>query len=265
MIYPLIWLVVSSLRPERAHLPRPEHHPAGSHLRQLRHGVGRPAAPLHSVPREHRDPGPRRHHRQPRVVLDGGLRVRAIAVPRASAVLLDHARDDHAADPRHHRAAVRDLLAVGLGQYVPAAPRSEVPGDGGVLRVPHGAVHPLAAQGARRGCAYRWRWSRAHLRAGAAAAHGARARDDGDLHFHLDMERLLRPAHLSDVAGELHRLPRAAPVPRLLVELQLRRHVRDVGRLAAARCSSRSSSASATWSRASPRPASSKTDQEHHA
>ena len=67
--------------------------------------------------------------------------------------------------------------AARMDQHVPAADRAEVPRDRRVLHLPDGAVHPRHPEGARRGGPHRRRRPPAHLPADHPAADGAGARD----------------------------------------------------------------------------------------
>ena len=60
---------------------------------------------------------------------------------------------------------------------------------------------------------------------------GPAHRHDGDLHLHLDLERLLHPADLPDRSDRLHRPGRAALVPGRNRGQQLGSAVRDVDRV----------------------------------
>jgi hypothetical protein len=141
------------------------------------------------------------------VVLDRG--VRGMAFYRSifylpSLPVHHHADDDHAADPCGDRAAVRHVLPVGLDQHVPAVDRAEDAGHRRVLRVPDGAVHPgHPARPGRRRSDRRLRPGR-DLPAGDPSADGAGARHHGDLHVHLDLERLLPPTDLPHRPGHVH-------------------------------------------------------------
>ena len=106
----------------------------------------------------------------------------------------------HAADPRRDRAAVRPLRPARHDQLVLAADPAEVPRRRRVLHLPDGPVHPRPAPGAGRGGPDRRRRPRPDLPPGAAAADETGAGDHGDLHLHLDLERLLQPAGLPDRA-----------------------------------------------------------------
>src|SRR5690606_29132826 len=53
--------------------------------------------------------------------------------------------------------------------------------------------------------------------------------DHRDFHLHLDLERLLLATDLPHLERELHGFPGPAQLPRCLVDLELGRHVRDVG------------------------------------
>ena len=115
MIYPLIWLVVSSLKPNDEIFTdigtlrqRPQ-------LRQLRLRLDLAAAAVRRLPRQLDDPRDRSDHRQSRVVLARGLRVRTAAVPRTQSVLRDHAGHDHAALPRRAGPAVHHLPGSSAG------------------------------------------------------------------------------------------------------------------------------------------------------
>jgi hypothetical protein len=79
--------------------------------------------------------------------------------------------------------------------------------------------------------AHRRRGARPHLLPDPAAAHDPGARDDDDLHLHLGVERLLLAAHLPHEPQQLHGADRAALVHRRAIDLVLRRHVRDERRV----------------------------------
>ena len=67
------------------------------------------------------------------------------------AVVRHHAVDAHAALPRGRGAAVHPLQRAGLGEHVRSADLAQVPGHRCVLRVLDGPVHPRHSQGAGRG------------------------------------------------------------------------------------------------------------------
>ena len=98
--------------------------------------------PFGRVPGQLGDPGDRRDHRQPVLLLAGRLRVRAAAVPGRNAVLRDHAGTIML--PFHVVLVPQYILFTKLGwrEHVPAADRAEVPRHRRVLRLPDGAVHP---------------------------------------------------------------------------------------------------------------------------
>ena len=84
MLYPVIWMVVSSLRPNDEIFRDPGLIPDsfdGLELRRRLERAGVPVQPLHVELGADRA---RLHHRQPGLLLDGGLRVRAAAVHAAS-------------------------------------------------------------------------------------------------------------------------------------------------------------------------------------
>ena len=148
--------------------------------------------------------------------------------------------------------------AARLDQHVPAADRAEVPGHRRVLRLPDGAVHPRHPARARRGGPdRRLRAVRRIFLQVILPLMRPGAGHHRDLHLHLDLERLLQPAHLPRPTRQ--RTPcRVAlrHVRRLQPRLDLGPDVRHVGAVAAAGPAASSSSSSAAWSRASPRPAS---------
>ena len=95
---------------------------------------------------------------------------------------------------------------LGLGEHLRPAGAAQVPGHRRVLRLLDGAVHPRHPARAGRGGPDRRLRSLADLLPGADAADGAGAGHHGDLHLHLDLERLLHPADLPD-GPEIYTVP----------------------------------------------------------
>ena len=153
MIYPLLWMLVSSLRPTDEIFRDPglvAQRPAT--LRELHRGLERA-----------------RHARSASYIINSAIVVlgasSATCSPArwpptrspgcssgAEAVVRDHARHDHAAASTCVIVPQYILFSQArLGQHVPAADPAEVPGHRRVLRLPDGAVHPRHPARARRG------------------------------------------------------------------------------------------------------------------
>ena len=174
MLYPLLWMVSSSLKPEELIFREPGLWPSAFTLENytegwtaLKHSFGYYLwnSAVITVPGGGGEPGG---------LLAGRLRLRPAGLPAEEALVRRHARLDHAAVPRDGRAAVHRVLQARLDQHDLAADRAEVPGHRRVLHLPDGAVHPHAAPGAGRGGGDRRRGLLADLHPGDPAAVHAR-------------------------------------------------------------------------------------------
>ena len=151
MIYPLLWLVVSSFRPTDVIFRTP-----GLWLNDLYVENYTKGWYSLSYPFGH-------YIINSAIVVIGAIAGNLFACTLAAyafarlkfrlqdAVVRDHAGDDHAAVPRGRGAAVHPLQPAGLGEHVRSADPAQVPGHRRVLRVLDGPVHPRHPPGAGRG------------------------------------------------------------------------------------------------------------------
>ena len=143
MIYPLLWLIASSFRPNDLIFRTPGLWVNDLYTGELHQGLvrARPAPSAHYIINS-------------AIVVIGAIAGNLFACTLAAyafarlqfrlqdPVVRDHADDDHAAVPRGRGAAVHHLQQAGLGEHVRPADPAQVPGDRRVLRVLDGPVHP---------------------------------------------------------------------------------------------------------------------------
>ena len=155
MLYPLLWMVASSFKPESEIFSDLEPLARAGRARQLRRGLVRAARELHDASSLELLPDRRPvGDRQPDGLLAHGLCLRAARVPPQVAVVRADAGHAHAALPRHAGAAIRAVPQHRLGRHHPAARRAEVPRGRRLLHLPDGAVLPRPAARAGRGGAH---------------------------------------------------------------------------------------------------------------
>src|SRR5690606_20661931 len=81
------------------------------------------------------------HYREPDLLLDGGVCVRAAQIRRAGVLVRADDADPDASGSRHARAALHPVQHLRVGGYIPPDTRAEIPRDGRILRVSTRAVH----------------------------------------------------------------------------------------------------------------------------
>ena len=176
MLYPLLWMLSSSFKPEDEIFTDLGLIPTALDLRQL-HPRGWTALrrQLHHLLRELASIiAGFAVHRQPAGLLAHRLRLRPARVPPEALLVRADARHADAALSRHAGAAVHPLPAPRLGEHLPAADRAEVPRRRRLLHLPDGAVLPRHPARDRRGGDHGRLRPVAHLLADHAAAVDAR-------------------------------------------------------------------------------------------